>query len=140
MIMRAALEAIAPMLGQPSALDPIVESVRAKLLARSQAGLAKYGVGLNRTDLTNLQWLQHLQDELLDAANYAERLMLGQGKDAWGGGIPEGATVQIMTPAMPESEVIGYLRKHIETLSLEIARLRHPDHFLHQRQSPEATK
>ena len=55
--------------------DPIVEAVRAKLLARSQRGLAEYGVGLDRTDLSRLDWLRHLQDELLDAANYVEVLI-----------------------------------------------------------------
>ena len=58
---------------QVTASDPIVEAVRAKLLERSRAGLAKYGTGLDRTDLSRLDWLVHLQEELLDAANYAER-------------------------------------------------------------------
>jgi hypothetical protein len=55
--------------------DPIVESVRAKLLARSQAGLLKYGVGLDRTDLSRLDWLRHAQEELMDACNYLEVLI-----------------------------------------------------------------
>jgi len=54
-------------------LDPIVESVRCDLLARSQVGLRKYKVGLNRTDLTRKEWLQHMYEELLDAALYAKR-------------------------------------------------------------------
>lgn len=45
--------------------DPIIESVRAKLLSRSAAGIAKYGVTLARTDLSRLDWLRHLQEELL---------------------------------------------------------------------------
>lgn len=56
-------------------LDPIVESVRQKLLERSQAGLLKYGVGLDRTDLTELEWLHHAQQEALDFANYLEVLI-----------------------------------------------------------------
>jgi hypothetical protein len=32
--------------------DPVVEAVRADLLARSQVGIAKYGVTLARTDLS----------------------------------------------------------------------------------------
>lgn len=55
--------------------DPIVESVREKLLQRSKAGLLKYGVGLDRTDLTRRDWFVHLQEELLDAANYVEVLI-----------------------------------------------------------------
>jgi hypothetical protein len=55
--------------------DPIVEAVRAKLLARSQTGLQKYGVGLNRPDLSRLDWLRHAQEEALDLANYLEVLI-----------------------------------------------------------------
>ena len=52
--------------------DPIVEAVRQKLHDRSQLGLKKYGVGLDRTDLSRLDWLRHAQDEALDLANYLE--------------------------------------------------------------------
>jgi hypothetical protein len=55
--------------------DPIVEAVRLTLLSRSQVGLHKYGVGLDRTDLSRRQWLVHLQEELLDAACYLEVLI-----------------------------------------------------------------
>ena len=55
-------------------LDPNVAAVRAKLLARAAAGIAKYGVTTARTDLPAAQWLLHLQEELLDAAVYIERL------------------------------------------------------------------
>ena len=55
--------------------DPIVEAVRAKMLARSQAGIQKYGTTLERNDLSTREWLIHLQEELMDAANYVERLL-----------------------------------------------------------------
>ena len=55
--------------------DPIVEAVRAKLLHRSQVGIAKYGVTLARPDLTRLDWLRHAQEEALDLANYLEVLI-----------------------------------------------------------------
>ena len=55
--------------------DPIVDAVRTKLLARSQAGLLKYRTTLERKDLTRLEWLNHLQQELLDAANYVQVLI-----------------------------------------------------------------
>jgi len=55
--------------------DPIVEAVRAKLLQRSQVGLIKYGVGLDREDLSELDWLKHLQEELMDSVNYLEVLI-----------------------------------------------------------------
>jgi hypothetical protein len=56
-------------------VDPFIEAVRAKLQSRSQAGLIKYGVGLDRDDLDRRAWLVHLQEELLDAAAYIERLL-----------------------------------------------------------------
>ncbi len=52
--------------------DPIVEQVRQKLLDRSRVGIRKYGVTLERGDLLLIDWLTHLQEELLDAANYVQ--------------------------------------------------------------------
>jgi len=54
--------------------DTIVESVVKQYKDRSDVGIAKYGVTLNREDLTTLQWLNHLQQELMDATLYIERL------------------------------------------------------------------
>jgi hypothetical protein len=59
---------------QSSSNDINVDRVRAALLARSLAGLRKYGTTTERTDVDTLGWLQHLQEELLDAAVYVERL------------------------------------------------------------------
>lgn len=55
--------------------DPIVESVRAKLHDRSQAGIRKYGTDMSRSDLSRLDWLRHAQEEALDLAVYLERLI-----------------------------------------------------------------
>jgi hypothetical protein len=55
--------------------DPIVESVREKLRQRSEFGIGKYGVTLEGAGLSRLEWLQHLQHELLDGANYIECLI-----------------------------------------------------------------
>lgn len=55
--------------------DPIVEAVREKLRWRSEAGQAKYGTNLLRTDLTRKQWLLHAQEEALDLALYLQRLI-----------------------------------------------------------------
>lgn len=54
--------------------DSIVESVITQFKARSERGLDKYGVTLDRTDLNTLEWLIHLQEELMDATLYIERL------------------------------------------------------------------
>lgn len=55
--------------------DMIVESVRKKLLMRTSAGIAKYGTTLERSELNELDWLNHLQEELMDAVNYLEVLI-----------------------------------------------------------------
>lgn len=54
--------------------DSIVASVVAKFLSRSEVGQKKYGVTLDRTDLGYLDWIQHTQEELMDAILYLERL------------------------------------------------------------------
>ena len=54
--------------------DSIVKSVMAKFYERSQVGLRKYGTTLDRNDLNTLEWLNHLQEELMDATLYIERL------------------------------------------------------------------
>lgn len=40
------------------------------LRTRDEAGRAKYGATLDRTDLTPEQWIQHAVEELLDGAGY----------------------------------------------------------------------
>ena len=53
----------------------IVERVRQKLLDRSIVGLNKYGLTLESHTGGNKEFLIHLQEELLDAANYIEKLL-----------------------------------------------------------------
>ena len=55
-------------------MDKNVEKVITQLRDREEEGLRKYGVNTERTDLTTLQWLQHLQEELMDASVYIEKL------------------------------------------------------------------
>ena len=54
--------------------DTVVASVVRSFQERSRAGQLKYGTTLDRTDLTPLQWAQHMQEELMDAILYLERL------------------------------------------------------------------
>lgn len=54
--------------------DTIVESVIKQFKDRSEIGIAKYGVTLNREDLSTLQWIQHAQEEAMDFCLYLERL------------------------------------------------------------------
>ncbi len=55
--------------------DKNVVAVRRKLKDRAKVGVRKYGTTTMRTDLNKLAWLQHLQEELLDAAVYIEAAM-----------------------------------------------------------------
>jgi methylaspartate ammonia-lyase len=54
--------------------DPIVINVLAKYYERSQLGIQKYGRTLDRDDLSLTDWLNHLQEELMDATLYIEKL------------------------------------------------------------------
>ncbi|MFY8170166.1 MAG: hypothetical protein ACOVK2_03505 [Candidatus Fonsibacter sp.] len=54
--------------------DPVVESVVDKFVRRSDIGFAKYGKTL-RDDKSDLfVWANHLQEELMDAVLYMQRL------------------------------------------------------------------
>ena len=54
--------------------DTVVASVVAKYQERSALGIRKYGTTLDRSDLTLEQWITHVQEELMDATLYLERL------------------------------------------------------------------
>jgi len=58
----------------PVVEDTVVAAVVRSFHERSRAGQMKYGTTLDRTDLTPLQWAQHMQEELMDAILYLERL------------------------------------------------------------------
>ena len=55
--------------------DQIIKKVVDKLTSRSEIGIQKYGTTLDRDDLTLLDWLNHLQEELMDACGYIEKLI-----------------------------------------------------------------
>ena len=54
--------------------DINVKNVCASLREREKRGMSKYGVNTERDDLSTLEWLQHLQEELMDACVYVEKL------------------------------------------------------------------
>ena len=54
--------------------DTIVNAVVQKFLQRSEVGKKKYGVTLDREDLSTLDWITHAQEELMDGILYLERL------------------------------------------------------------------
>jgi|TARA_R110000803_G_C11897153_1_gene311645 hypothetical protein len=53
--------------------DEIIEQVINKIKSRSDVGFKKYGVTLADDDQPLDRWLQHLQEELMDAVNYLEK-------------------------------------------------------------------
>ena len=55
-------------------MDSVVTSVVEKFKQRSEFGQRKYGTNLDRTDLSFLQWTTHMQEELMDAILYLEKL------------------------------------------------------------------
>ena len=57
-------------------MDSIVKSVISRFETRAEMGNKKYGTDLDRKDLTPLEWIQHLQDELHDAYLYSEKLKI----------------------------------------------------------------
>ena len=54
--------------------DINVENVCKALKEREERGMLKYGVNTMRDDLSTLEWLQHLQEELMDGCVYIEKL------------------------------------------------------------------
>jgi len=54
---------------------PISEQVARDVLDRAAFGRIKYGVTMDRTDLSRDQWFQHAYEESIDLANYLKRLM-----------------------------------------------------------------
>ena len=54
--------------------DPVVQSVVNKFVDRSDVGFAKYGKTLRDDNSDVFTWLNHLQEELMDATLYLQRL------------------------------------------------------------------
>ena len=55
-------------------MDKNVTAVVERMLQRADTGLRKYGVTTERTDLSTVDWLTHLQEELMDSCIYIEKL------------------------------------------------------------------
>jgi len=54
--------------------DPVVERVVDKFVSRSDVGFAKYGVTLEDDKSNLFAWINHLQEELMDAVLYMQKL------------------------------------------------------------------
>lgn len=55
-------------------VDSVVETVVSKFRQRSSVGIKKYNTTMDRNDLSTEQWITHLQEELMDATIYLEKL------------------------------------------------------------------
>lgn len=57
----------------------ILSAVIDDLKRREAKGLETYGTTIDRTDLSQLEWMTHLYEELLDASLYIKKLIHAQG-------------------------------------------------------------
>jgi hypothetical protein len=56
-------------------MSSIESKVCKKINKRALKGKEKYGTTMERTDLSLGEWINHLQEELMDAAVYAEKIL-----------------------------------------------------------------
>jgi hypothetical protein len=57
-------------------VDSVVESIIEKFRQRSAVGIKKYNTTLDRTDLSEDQWKDHLLEELMDAILYLTKIRM----------------------------------------------------------------
>jgi len=55
-------------------VDSVVQTIIERFESRAAFGKQKYSTDLDRTDLSVLDWIQHIQDELHDGILYLEKL------------------------------------------------------------------
>lgn len=78
---------VAELKGREVPVSATTQALIDQLRQRDAAGRAKYGTTLDRTDLSHADWLQHMAEELLDAAGYAfaAKRLVAEPQDAEGG-------------------------------------------------------
>ena len=60
--------------------DSVVQAIVNKFVTRAEMGEKKYGVTLDREDVSMGEWITHVQEELQDAILYLEKLKQTLGK------------------------------------------------------------
>jgi hypothetical protein len=55
--------------------DSIVKKTINEFIERAEMGKKKYGVSLDRTDLIDIEYLQHLKEELMDGILYINKYL-----------------------------------------------------------------
>jgi hypothetical protein len=56
-------------------MSKIEEQVIEKMRDRADVGLNKYGTTMERDDLSFAEWMIHMQEEMMDATIYAQRII-----------------------------------------------------------------
>jgi hypothetical protein len=56
-------------------MSKILYNIIDDLLARENKGIKEYGTTMDRTDLTEIEWLQHAYEEALDLSIYLKKLI-----------------------------------------------------------------
>ena len=87
-----------------------VSDVTRQLIERDQHGRQKYGVTLDRTDLSHADWLQHMAEELMDGAGYALAAKREYERMQQGVGVPpmSPAGYRVQGPVVPPMSPAGY--------------------------------
>ena len=63
-------------------MDSIVKSIINQFTTRVEAGETKYGVNMDRDDLSFPEWITHMKQELMDAIIYLEKIEKLYGKES----------------------------------------------------------
>jgi hypothetical protein len=56
-------------------MSRILYNIIDDLLAREEKGIKEYGTTMDRTDLSEKEWLQHAYEEALDLSIYLKKLI-----------------------------------------------------------------
>jgi hypothetical protein len=56
-------------------MSKILYSIIDDLLAREEKGIKEYGTTMDRTDLTEADWIQHAYEEALDLSIYLKKII-----------------------------------------------------------------
>ena len=60
-------------------MSKIEEEVCKKIMMRAEIGEIKYGISMEKEELTRLQWLIHAQEEAMDFCIYLQKLIEMEG-------------------------------------------------------------
>lgn len=89
-------------------MSRIEDNVCKKIQERAEVGFDKYGETMEREDFSTLDWLSYLQEELMDAVVYIERLMedlvIEETTDRLMGEYPKLVEMEEVEPVMHKSK------------------------------------